>query len=44
MFFTQESPESDIWVCKCGCKRKVSGNGYSNLVDHILRDHPNDLK
>ncbi len=41
-FFTQMHPHSNIWTCKCGCKRKVSGHGYTNLVDHVQRDHAED--
>lgn len=43
-FYTKLNSESNTYVCKCGCKRKVSGHGYTNLVDHVRRDHPDELR
>ncbi len=43
-FYTVLSPESDISVRRCGCKRKVNVQPYENLVDHVRRDYSSDLE
>lgn len=39
LYFTMLDPEKDTFICKCGIKRQKR-NGYSNLVSHIVSDHP----
>ncbi len=43
-FFKQIEANSSVWQCKCGCKRKDSGRGYSNFVTHVQSEHPDDLQ
>ncbi|RHZ25905.1 hypothetical protein DYB26_007287 [Aphanomyces astaci] len=40
LYFTRTSPGSSVWVCKCGKHRTQNGSGYSNLMSHIEREHP----
>ena len=35
--------EDDVWKCKCGKERK-KGRGWSNLLEHISRDHAETLE
>ena len=31
--------EGTTWICKCGIKRELKGNGYTNLCSHIHSEH-----
>ncbi|RQM29283.1 hypothetical protein B5M09_013613 [Aphanomyces astaci] len=43
LYFTRTSPESTLWLCKCGKRRTQNGTGYTNLTSHIEREHPEYL-
>ncbi|RHZ39796.1 hypothetical protein DYB31_005002 [Aphanomyces astaci] len=43
LYFTRSSPESTLWLCKCGKRRTQNGTGYTNLTSHIEREHPEYL-
>ncbi len=43
-FFTRVEDSESQWVCKCGTKRKVTGNGYTNFVSHVQSQHAEDFK
>ena len=44
-FFKQSDDveQADVWVCRCGKSRK-KGNGWSNLMEHIIRHHNDHLE
>ncbi|RHY05406.1 hypothetical protein DYB36_013512 [Aphanomyces astaci] len=43
LYLTRTSPESTLWLCKCGKRRTQNGTGYTNLTSHIESEHPEYL-
>ncbi len=43
-FFRRENESSNVWICKCGATRKLSGTSYSNVVSHVRSDHPKEYQ
>lgn len=39
LFFNQESNDN-VFICKCGVRRKKAGSSYANLVSHVRSAHP----
>ncbi len=39
-FFKLVEGTGDVWVCRCGTKRKVKGSGYTNFATHVQSQHP----
>jgi hypothetical protein len=39
-FFTEG--DNDVWTCRCKTTRK-KGRGWANLMDHIQREHEDNL-
>lgn len=40
IFFTRDPSIDQTWVCRCGKRRKITGTGYSNLLNHVKEKHP----
>ena len=40
LFFTRETPESNVYICKCGTERKKTSSSFQNLVSHVVSAHP----
>ena len=39
-FFTRDPVDRNLWICKCGKKRKQEPKtGYTNLVNHVKHEH-----
>ncbi|RHY31130.1 hypothetical protein DYB25_013668 [Aphanomyces astaci] len=43
LYLTRTSPESTLWLCKCGKRCTQNGTGYTNLTSYIEREHPEYL-
>ena len=43
-FYTQEDPDGNKWLCRCGTIRKQGGPRYKNLVQHIQSQHPEEYQ
>ena len=41
LFFTRCPTNADVYVCRCGTKRKRTGSSYQNLTSHVQTAHPN---
>lgn len=44
LFYTQDIIDANMWLCRCGKKRKVTGTGFTNLVNHVRELHPEEFK
>lgn len=42
-FFSQDAADCKSWICRCGKKRRVTGTGYTNFVNHVREMHPVEL-
>lgn len=42
--FTEDTTEADSWVWCCGFKGRMMGTGFKNLVNHVLKIHPDDFQ
>ena len=41
-FYTRSIEDPSYWICKCGSRRKKTGTGWTNLVTHVLNQHPDE--
>lgn len=44
LFYTRASDTSNVWKCQCGTSRTQNGTGFSNLMQHLDRKHPAEVK
>lgn len=42
LFFTEDQDDSHKCFYRCGTKRRVTGTGYINLVNHLREKHPDE--
>lgn len=39
-FYKQSDDDPKVWICNCGIRRKKKVPGYTNLVEHVAKQHP----
>lgn len=44
VFFKPCDDDPTRWKCKCGKERTQKSSGYTNLISHVLSEHPEDYK
>ena len=44
LFFHKESPVGNTWICRCGKQCLQKGTGYTNLVNHVMRYHDDQVQ